>query len=237
MRRWPGCTRSSTPIDEEFDDYIARPKANGYQSLHTVVRDATAGRQADRDPDPHRRRCTTTPSTAWPRTGPTRRRAARAMPACRPAASTTPRSRCCASCWRGSATCPAARRAQGLFDDRIYVLTPDAAIVELPQGATPVDFAYTRAHQPGPPLPRRAGRRRDGAAQHAAAERPDGGDHRGQGGRARRATGSMRNWAILASHRAAPRCGPGSTRRSRTRPWRAAARRSRSCCSAKARRR
>jgi GTP pyrophosphokinase len=32
---------------------------------------------------------------------------------------------------------------KGLFDDRIYVLTPDAAVVELPQGATPVDFAYT----------------------------------------------------------------------------------------------
>jgi GTP pyrophosphokinase len=36
-----------------------------------------------------------------------------------------------------------ATSGQGLFDDRIYVLTPDAAVVELPQGATPVDFAYT----------------------------------------------------------------------------------------------
>jgi GTP pyrophosphokinase len=31
----------------------------------------------------------------------------------------------------------------GLFDDRIYVLTPEATIIELPAGATPVDFAYT----------------------------------------------------------------------------------------------
>jgi GTP pyrophosphokinase len=34
-------------------------------------------------------------------------------------------------------------KAQGFFEDRIYVLTPEAAIVELPQGATAVDFAYS----------------------------------------------------------------------------------------------
>src|SRR6185312_16246788 len=32
---------------------------------------------------------------------------------------------------------------QGLFEDRIYVLTPEAAVAELPQGATPVDVAYS----------------------------------------------------------------------------------------------
>jgi len=31
----------------------------------------------------------------------------------------------------------------GVFDDRIYVLTPEAAVIELPQGATAVDFAYS----------------------------------------------------------------------------------------------
>jgi GTP pyrophosphokinase len=31
---------------------------------------------------------------------------------------------------------------QGRFDDRIYVFTPQAALVELTAGATPVDFAY-----------------------------------------------------------------------------------------------
>jgi GTP pyrophosphokinase len=39
----------------------------------------------------------------------------------------------------GASSC----RAGAAFDDRIYVFTPQATVVDLPAGATPVDFAYT----------------------------------------------------------------------------------------------
>lgn len=38
-----------------------------------------------------------------------------------------------------------------LFEDRIYVLTPDAAVIELPQGLR--RWTLRRAYQPGAPLP------------------------------------------------------------------------------------
>ena len=218
MRRWPGCIRTSSRSPRSSTTTSPGPSPTATSRCTRWCASATAGRQADRDPDPHRRRCTTTPSTAWPRTGPTRRPGSKGYAGVWASGEYDAKIAVLRQLLAWERDLSGGSQGQGLFDDRIYVLTPDAAIVELPQGATPVDFAYTRAHQPGPPLPRRARRRRDGAAQHAAAERPDGRDHRGQGGRALARLAQRRTGLPGQPPRARPRCAPGSTRRSRTRP-------------------
>jgi len=132
------------PIDEEFDDYIARPKPNGYQSLHTVVRKVTEGR-------------TGKPIEIQIRTEQMHDHAEHGVAA--HWAYKEAGHKGYAGVWASGeydAKIAVLRQllawerdlsggpqGQGLFDDRIYVLTPDAAIVELPQGATAVDFAYT----------------------------------------------------------------------------------------------
>jgi GTP pyrophosphokinase len=45
--------------------------------------------------------------------------------------------------WEREVSSPPSQPGQGLLEDRIYVLTPEAAVVELARGATPVDFAYS----------------------------------------------------------------------------------------------
>ncbi|MCW5230510.1 RelA/SpoT family protein [Verminephrobacter eiseniae] len=127
------------PIEQEFDDYIARPKPNGYQSLHTVVRDDNGK-----------------PIEIQIRTQAMHRHAEHGMAAhwvykeagSKGYAGVSASSAYDAKiavlrqllAWERDLSGALPQRA--LFEDRIYVLTPDAAVVELPQGATPVDFAY-----------------------------------------------------------------------------------------------
>ena len=127
-----------SPILEEFDDYIARPKPNGYQSLHTVVRDA-AGR----------------PIEIQIRTQPMHEHAEHGVAAHWAYKEAGQKGYAGVSASAAYDTKIAVLRqllawerdlagsVEGLFEDRVYVLTPQAAIVELPQGATPVDFAYS----------------------------------------------------------------------------------------------
>lgn len=133
-------------IEGEFDDYIAKPKANGYQSLHTVVRDE-GGRavevqirtQAMHDHAEHG----VAAHWAYKEAG-TKGYGGVSASSDYDAKIAVLRQ---LLAWERDLSGPAAQRArdakQGLFEDRIYVLTPDAAIVELPQGATTVDFAYS----------------------------------------------------------------------------------------------
>ncbi len=132
-----------TPMPGEFDDYIARPKANGYQSLHTVVHDATQRpieiqirTQAMHDHAEHG----VAAHWAYKEAG------VKGYAGVQAASSYDLKIAVLRQllAWeRDLSAPPHAGQKQGLFDDRIYVLTPEAAVVELPQGATPVDFAYT----------------------------------------------------------------------------------------------
>ena len=155
-----------TPIAGEFDDYIAKPNANGYQSLHTVVLAGNQGIGALGLATPVEIQIRTQAMHDHAETGVAAHWAYKeagskgyagvsatgaydakiavlrqllawqhdvsvgtshaAMPQGAPTAA--------------SAAVPAGMQA--LLDDRIYVLTPDAAIVDLPFGATPIDFAY-----------------------------------------------------------------------------------------------
>jgi len=127
-----------TPIVEEFDDYIAKPKPNGYQSLHTIVRDK-AGRpieiqirtQAMHDHAEHG----VAAHWAYKEAGSKGYSGVSASGEYDAKIAVLRQ----LLAWERDL----AGTSQGLFEDRIYVLTPDAAIVELPQGATPIDFAYT----------------------------------------------------------------------------------------------
>ncbi len=141
------------PIPKEFDDYIARPKPNGYKSLHTVVLD-TSGRALEiqiRTHEMHRfAEYGIAAHWRYKETGeshhghtPAQSRYDEKLAWLRQLLA-----------WKDDITHrnadldsladqePWQQLKQAALDDHIYVLTPQAHVVALPQGASAVDFAY-----------------------------------------------------------------------------------------------
>jgi GTP pyrophosphokinase len=119
------------PVLDEFDDYIIKPKPNGYQSLHSAVigpegvtievqiRTFAMHRYADLGIAAHWQYKEGLPRRiAWSRgfleTGKSPSDGIDLID----------------------------RFKQAAFHDRIYVLSPQGHIIDLPAGATPLDFAY-----------------------------------------------------------------------------------------------
>ena len=126
-----------SPIPKEFDDYIAKPKGNNYRSLHTAVigpeeksvevqirthemhQSSELGVAAHwRYKEGGRQNKGYDEKIAWLRQ---------------------------VLDWKEEVKDAGALAEQfrtGLFDDTLYVFTPQGKVVDLPQGATPIDFAY-----------------------------------------------------------------------------------------------
>ena len=133
----------------EFDDYIARPKPNGYQSLHTVVQgedgrpvEVQIRTRAMHQHAEHGVAAHWAYKEAGVRgyggssiVGGIEAQVAEARKAVLRQLLAWERD------FAGQAAAGSDAGAAG-FDDRIYVFTPQAAVVELPAGATAIDFAY-----------------------------------------------------------------------------------------------
>ena len=126
-----------TILSKEYDDYIANPKPNGYQSLHTVVTDK-AGRPieiqirtramhefAELGVAAHWRYKEAGNSNGASIAEEQRVAWLRQLLA-----------------WRSDMGSDPHKDAHAVEDDHVYCLTPQGRVVELPAGATPVDFAY-----------------------------------------------------------------------------------------------
>lgn len=125
------------PIPNEFDDYIARSKANGYQSLHTAVidehgqplevqiRTRTMHEEAERGIAAH---------WAYKEGG-------------RPSQSINQHVNWLRQIIDGLTDANGAMPDSDFFGsellgERIYVFTPQGDVIDLPEGSTSIDFAY-----------------------------------------------------------------------------------------------
>jgi len=127
-----------TPIAKEFDDYISNPKGNNYRSLHTAVR-CPDGRSLEvqiRTWEMHKH-AELGVAAHWRYKEGTKANAGnydekiawlRQLLSWRDEVADT-------SDW-------VSHYKRAALDETIYVLTPQEKVLDLPKGATPVDFAY-----------------------------------------------------------------------------------------------
>jgi len=138
-------------VPDEFSDYIARPKPNGYQSLHTIVKDGqgrvievqirtqamhdhaesgVAAHWAYKEAGTKGYAGVQAAGDFESRVAEARKTVLRQLLA-----------------WERDLAAADGEQpggeGRGLFDDRIYVFTPGGEIIDLPAGATPIDLAYT----------------------------------------------------------------------------------------------
>ncbi|CAG1002011.1 GTP pyrophosphokinase [Burkholderiales bacterium] len=128
-----------TPLPGEFDDYIAKPKANDYRSLHTAVI-GPEGKPLEvqiRTREMHQHSEYGVAAHWRYKEGPGSRR----DPAFEDRIAWLRQVLDWKDAIADTSDWLAAFR-QSLFTDTIYVLTPQGKVVDLPAGATPVDFAY-----------------------------------------------------------------------------------------------
>ena len=129
-----------TPLPQEFDDYIAKPKANRYRSLHTAVigPDGKPLEVQIRTHEMHRH-SEYGVASHW------RYKEGGGGPQRDPGYDDKIAWLRQVLDWK-DAVADAGEWLQQfkstLFTDSIYVLTPQGKVVDLPRGATPVDFAY-----------------------------------------------------------------------------------------------
>ena len=129
------------PIAGEFDDYIAQPKANHYQSLHTAVIDSD-GKTLEVQIRTHEMHNASEHGVAahWRY----KEGGAHKTAADKRFESKISWLRQVLE-WKRELVDQSGfseQIKQGLFNDTVYVFTPQGKVVDLPAGSTPVDFAY-----------------------------------------------------------------------------------------------
>ena len=127
------------PVPDRFKDYISTPKPNMYQSLHTTV--------IGKEGIPFEVQIRTWEMHQIAEYGIAAHWKYKAGAGQQEAGQRGHLSSGCASCWRASRTRTrrnlSAPCKVDLFADEVFVFTPQGDVVNLPAGATPIDFAYS----------------------------------------------------------------------------------------------